>query len=352
MKKSTFWHALVVILLVVGFLALKTYRDAGEFKRIQAIGGEGCRLISGVQSSEDITIDRESGVAFISSDDRRPYLQGALGARGAVFGYRLAAPDATPVNLTPNVPFDFHPHGLCYYADTAGIRRLFVVNHRPEGHFIEMFDWDGETLQYKRSIADPLMHSPNDVAAVGPDRFYVTNDHGNRTRFGKMIEEYLQLARSYVLYYDGRGFRKVADGLAYANGIQVSADGTTVYVAATVSQAVFVYERDGDTGDLRLKTKVDLGTGVDNLELDEKGSLWVGAHPKLLTFTRYARNPQVRSPSQVLRIRWRRGGHYDVDYIYASDGSPLSGSSVATVYNRSLFIGSVFDPAFLVCSLP
>jgi sugar lactone lactonase YvrE len=36
-----------------------------------------------------------------------------------------------------------------------------------------------------------------------------------------------------VLYYDGQSFRKVAQALAYANGINISSDGQTVYVAAT-----------------------------------------------------------------------------------------------------------------------
>jgi len=66
------------------------------------------------------------------------------------------------------------------------------------------------------------MHSPNDILPVGPTSFYVTNDHGNSTVLGRMAEEYLQLARSYVLYYDGQNFRKVAEALAYANGINMT----------------------------------------------------------------------------------------------------------------------------------
>jgi len=305
-----------------------------------------------VQSSEDITIDLETGMAFISSDNRRRTTRGDFSEQGAIYGYDLAAEHPVLVNLTREFKKPFYPHGIGFFRPADGGRPLLLaVNHTPEGHFVEIFEYDGQSLIHRQSVSGELMHSPNDVAAVDRDKFYVTNDHGSSSRWGKTIEEYLQLARSYVLYYDGTGFRKVAKGLAYANGIQVSADGKTVYVAATVSRAVFVYDRDMETGELTLRQKIDLRTGVDNLEIDAEGNLWLAAHPKLLTFVRYAKDPTQLSPSQVLRIRWRGLGRYDIDYIYSNDGSRLSGSSVAAVYNGRLLIGSVFDPRFLLCRL-
>jgi arylesterase/paraoxonase len=104
-----------------------------------------------------------------------------------------------------------------------------VVNHPRDGHFVEIFDYRGGKLVHRQSVSGALMHSPNDVLPVGPAAFYVTNDHGNATSFGRMAEEYLQLARSYVLYYDGKSFRKVAEALAYANGINISPDGQIVW---------------------------------------------------------------------------------------------------------------------------
>jgi len=40
------------------------------------------------------------------------------------------------------------------------------------------------------------MHSPNDVIPVGPRAFYVTNDHGNTSELGRLVEEYLLENRS------------------------------------------------------------------------------------------------------------------------------------------------------------
>ena len=91
------------------------------------------------------------------------------------------------------------------------------------------------------------MHSPNDVAPTGARTFYVTNDHGYTTELGRMMEEYLQFAKSFILYYDGKAFKRVAEGLAYANGVALSPDRGRVYAAATVGQEYSgVRPRKGD----------------------------------------------------------------------------------------------------------
>ncbi len=348
MFKKKWFRVAVTLLFVLGFLVLKTYRDAGEFKAIQSIGGEDCRLITGVLSSEDITIHPQTGMAFISSDDRRAFVQGKSPKNGAILGFDLSQSAPELMNLTPELPFVFRPHGigLIVISDTTF---LFVVNHRPDASYVEIFAFDGERLHHLESIHGEPMHSPNDVLPVGRRRFYVTNDHGSSSGWGKTLEDYLQLERSYLLYYDGQSFRKVAGGMGYANGVNMSPDGKQVYVAATTSKAVFVFDRDPESGDLTPRQKIDLGTGVDNIEVDANGDLWIGAHPKLLTFVAYSENAEKRSPSQVVRIQWRSRGNYDIHYVYASDGRPLSGSSVAAVWGEHLLIGSVFDPAFLWC---
>ena len=339
----------VVLLLAVAALAFKTFRDAGEFKTIKPHFKGEASLVSGVLSSEDITIDPRTGMAFISSDDRRPWFHGGKGQAGAIYGYNLASASPRLVNLTRDFGKDFHPHGIGLYIAENGRSSLFVVNHRKEGQFVEIFDFNGKKLSHRVSVSGDLMSSPNDVLPVAPGKFYVTNDHGNHSKFGKMVEDYLQLARAYVLYYDGKHFRKVAQGLKYANGINMSADGKTVYVASTTGHSISFYTREPVSGSLIFRRAINLGTGPDNIEVDEKGRLWIGAHPKLLTFVKYAKNPGHRSPSQVLQITLRPGGDDLVKEVYLNNGDPLSGSSVAAFFHHTILIGSVFDPHFLVC---
>jgi arylesterase / paraoxonase len=339
------------VLLVVG-LGIKTFYDAGEFKTISPHFKGKCRPISGVLSSEDITIHPRSGLVFISSDDRRAWFQGVKGKQGAIMAYDLKKQINPPSNLTQGFSREFHPHGIGLFAAPDGRSRLFVVNHTQKGHFVEIFDYKAGRLIHRESISSPLMHSPNDVIPVGLRSFYVTNDHGNASRWGKTLEEYLQLSRSYVLYFDGQNFRKVAEGLSYANGINTSSDGKTVYVAATVGQTIQVYDRDIANGALSLKRSIDVGTAPDNIERDEKGNLWIGAHPKLLSFVKYSKDPSFLSPSQILRIKAEKDGSVKLEEEYLNSGRPLSGSSAASVFGQTLLVGSVFDDRFLVCERP
>lgn len=342
---------LIVIAALIGVFVLKTYRDAGQFKRIVPLPLDDVRVEAGVISSEDITIDTRTHIAYISSADRRALTQNKPQQPGAVFAYALQDTAAGVQRLEHDAPAEFHPHGIALFYENDSTLTLYAVNHNNDGHFIEIFEVAGEQLRHRKSISDPMMHSPNDVLVVAPERFYVTNDHGSAGEWGKTFEDYLQLNRSYVLYYDGHRFRQVAGGLAYANGINMSPDGSHVYVAATVDQAVYVYERNSTTGDLRFFERIKLGTGVDNLEVDESGTIWIGAHPQLLSFVKYANNPANLSPSHVLRVRPLAEGGYAIRNVFVDEGELLSGSSVAAYFDGWLLIGSVFDPRFLVSHL-
>jgi arylesterase/paraoxonase len=349
--KKAIITVLILALILVG-LGVKTFYDAGEFKEITPHFNGQVKTIAGVLSSEDITVHPQTAMAFISSDDRRAHWSVNNQSRqGAIYGFDLDSVNPRLMNLTEDFSQELNPHGIGWWMAENGDLSVFVVNHRRDGHFVEIFDYRGGKLVHRQSVSGALMHSPNDVLPVGSDTFYVTNDHGNSSVLGRMAEEYLQLARSYVLYYDGKNFRKVAKALAYANGINMSSDGQTVYVAATVGQKIYLYDRDLNTGDLSLRRTIAAGTGVDNIEIDQKGNLWIGCHPKLLTFVNYSKNPEVLSPSQVIKVENRVSGQYEIKEVYMSNGQPLSGSSVAAVFENTLLIGSVFDGRFLLCRL-
>ncbi|MEW6264379.1 MAG: SMP-30/gluconolactonase/LRE family protein [Thermodesulfobacteriota bacterium] len=338
----------LVILTVAGFVVKTMYR-AGEFKTLQPYSRWDCRKITGLTGSEDITLNQSTGLAFISAVDFRARSIERKYPQGAVYGYDLAAADPTLVNLTADFKKGFFPHGLGLYAAPDGKTSLFVVNHQPQGSRIEVFDYQAGRLVHRRTVTDPLLHSPNDVTPVGPDRFYVTNDHGYTSKAGRTLEDFLQLAQAQILYYDGRGFQVVAEGLAYANGINISPDGERVYVAETVGRRIKVFRRNQDSGRLTLEASIDVDAGVDNIEVDRSGRLWIGAHPKLLSFVRYSKDPARRSPSQVIKAEVIPGGGLVASTEFLDLGEALSGSSVAAVFQDYLLIGSVFDDCFLLC---
>jgi arylesterase/paraoxonase len=342
--------AAIIIFLVIAWRVVDTIRHAGEFKTLTPHFSGQTRKIGGVVGAEDITIHPQTGVAFISSSDRRALGRGEP-AQGAIYAYDLKSENPEPKNLTSAFDQELHPHGISLYLGENGEASLFAVNHRADGEHIEIFDYRDSTLVHRESIRGELMTSPNDVVAVGPRSFYATNDHGNVSALGRTAEEYLQLARSYVLYYDGQNFKKVEGGLSYANGINVSRDGKTIYVAACVGLKINIYDRDMASGALQLAKEIPLGTGVDNIELDAEGNLWVAAHPQLLTFTRHAKDAAKFSPSEILKLSFLANGDYKIDQIYLNDGGEISGSSVGAVLANKLLIGSVFENHFLLCEM-
>jgi arylesterase / paraoxonase len=347
--------ALLVGLGVAAFI-LDTLYVAGSFKRIVPHFEGTCRKVP-ITGVEDMTAALDDRDLFLSSDDRRAAMAGHA-TPGAIWLYDLTG-ETPPRRLTPETVKEFHPHGIGYWPVAPGRGRVFVVNH-PDGasmggdsrrHSIEIFDWADGQLVHRSTLSDAALFSPNDIVAVGPDRFYVTNDHGN-SGFARTIEEWFRLARANVVYFDGKAMRVAAEGIAFANGINVSEDGRTLYVASTIGRALLVYDRDPETGVLTNRRDVSLYTAPDNIERAADGHLWIGAHPKLLRLVDHAKDAKALSPSQVLEVTPRPDGSFLTSEIFLDDGSQLSASSVALRSGKHLLVGPVFDDHFLDCTMP
>ena len=343
---------LIVLLCLVAATALVFARlhRAWHFRPIEPFFSGACATIPGVVGAEDITVNRRTGIAYLSVCDRRSAVAGK-GAGGGIYAYDLNLPAPVPVRIDTGLPGDFQPHGICLFTGEKGKVSLFVVNHGNGRDTIEIFDLDGQTLVHRKTHTDPMLVSPNDVAAVAADRFYVTNDHGSRNDLGKTLEDYLGLKRSGVVYYDGQGFRQVASGIGYANGIALGPGGQALYVCATTEGTVRVYQCELTSGALTLDQTVDCGTAVDNVEVDPSGVLWIGAHPKPFRFVMHARSDRYRSPSEVITLTRGSGGAFSHQTVFLDDGTLLSGSAVGATHGDRLLIGSVFEPFFLDCRM-
>ncbi|MCU0356931.1 MAG: SMP-30/gluconolactonase/LRE family protein [Cyclobacteriaceae bacterium] len=354
MKRTVILVSLVLLFLA-GLIYFGLLLPAGVFKTIRPhFNGSITTLDFSVAGPEDITIDQEHGLAFISADDRRAHASGNASDRGEIYLLDLSNSVYQPRAKAPPSLTDFHPHGISLWISPEGKRFLFVINHRQQNpaHVVERFEFRNDSLVHLESIADDkLMTSPNDLVAVGERSFYVTNDHYfDKPGLSRTLEDYLQRAIAYVNYYDGKSFRKVAEGIAYANGITVSPDQTKIIVAATTGRNVQIYQRDAGDGSLILDYILPVNTGVDNIEVDTQGNLWIGCHPQLLKFVAHAKDPVNFSPSQVLKLI-PEGTTYRVEEILLNDGTAYSGSSVAAVYQNTLLIGSVFEKSILICTL-
>lgn len=354
-RKRKLLVVLGVLVLIFGGFVLRTLIRAGAFLTIEPHGPAPLRIIEGFRGGTEDLVFRPGGrEVFVSSADfRDPTTPGGIFLADVQAG--------TMREVTPKLDFPLQPHGLDLWVG-EGRQRLFVVNHRNGSgftqvagdvsevqHTIEIFDVsDDGSLTYVATRSGPALVSPNDVGAAGFDTFYVSNDHGWGPGLPRLIEEFGQLPIGNVVYFDGSAFREVYSGTQYANGVKVTPDGKTVYLAESVGGCVTRFDRDPTNGDLTRRSKTPRFGGPDNISLDDDGSLWIAAHPKMLTFLSYAEDPHTRtSPSQILRMT-SSGDAWTSEEVYLSAGKPMSAATVAAPGNSVIVVGAVFEPKIMV----
>ncbi len=331
----------VLIVFYVGHILIST----GFFRTIESqFEGTLLKKIS-LPGAEDMTLSRIDSFLIVSSTDRATYPP-LEEEKGGLYLIDLKTKDFNPIALTTDYKGGFAPHGISLFKKDSTYQ-VAVVNHTEKGHSIELFELANHQLKHLKTMTDENMIRPNDVVLIGPDEFYFTNDHGYTKGIGKFIEEYAGLAFSNVVHYKNGTYKVAAEGIAYANGINYDATNNRLYVASARGFLVKVFTKEKD-GTLTFIEDIDCETGVDNIELDEEGNLWIGAHPNLLRFSAYAKGKKESSPSEIIKINYRSKGDYSIEKVFISDGTDMSASSVATPWNNFIFTGNVMDDHFLI----
>lgn len=338
------------LLAGTGFAGFALLSSFNQFGRVEGEFGGSCSPVAGIAGPEDLQIDPVSRLAFISSMDRRA---GKNPPRGGVYVFEIDDPlsDSGWRERTGGSPERLQPLGLHFYSD-GSTRRLFVVNAATNA--VELYEVAGDgDLTHIETFAERRLTSPNDVVAVGPRSFYVTNDAapGRDTLLGR-LHFLFRAGSGSVLYFDGTSWRLAADNLRFANGVSANADQSRVYVAETSGATLKIFDRDLDNGALALVKSVPMGAAIDNINVDPSGALWIGAHQKPLKLAAYARNPETKAPSLVIRYDDVDGSLAKPREIYADDGVEISASTAAARLGRILMIGGLAEEKFLICELP
>lgn len=333
---------LLIIIAYVGYIFYTT----GFFRKVEnSFGGTIEKQIE-IPGVEDMQISYEDDFILFSSDDRARRRDGNT-VQGHLYYMDLTNRTYRPVQLTTNLKIPFYPHGISMIRIAENRYRVYAINHVEGKHSIEVFELYGDSLTHIQTLQDNSMISPNDIVAVDRERFYFTNDHGYTDGLGKLAEEYLGWAASNVVYFNGKDYREVADGIAYANGINLDFKRSLLFVASPRDFLVKVFHIK-DTGNLDFIEDVDCGTGVDNIEFSPDGKIWIGCHPNLLTFAAYAKGEETISPSEIITIDYRNKGDYSKEIVYLDNGEHVSASTVAVTYKDLIFVGNVMDRHFLV----
>lgn len=344
---KTILKALLMVILLSGGFILYILSSSGFFREIEPIlDGKIIQKIP-IAGAEDIMVFTSDDFALVSATDRAMWSD--TYRSGGLYYLDLKADELTPVLLDHTANTEFQPHGISAYKKDS-IYHLAVINHANSQHTIEIFELVQSQLTHKKTLKDKSMIQPNDVLLINEDQLYFTNDHGYTKGVGKFMEEYLGLALSNVVYFDGQTYQEVADDIAYANGINLDKTRNLMFISSPRDFSVKVYDRLED-GSLSFIEDIPCGTGVDNIEFDTQGDLLIGCHPNLLQLASFRRDSSAYSPSEVIRVNYKEKGAYTVEKIYIEDGSDMSASSVATVYEDLLFVGSAVDTKFLVLEM-
>ncbi|UTW56300.1 hypothetical protein [Kordiimonas sp. SCSIO 12610] len=338
-------------LMVIIYMGINVTRASGAFINPTPTDNQLCQAVDVFPGTEDVTIDQNTGMVFVSAANRR-VPNGGTPDQGGIYAFPIDDPSSVR-KVSIDGPADFQPHGISLWRGDRGdgtiITRLFVINHATTGeNHIELFDVAADgSLSYFESIQFQDLTSPNDILAVGPSSFYATIDRKYKNGLMASLEAYLALPLASTVYFDGfEGFTAV-EGLKYANGINMSADGNIVYIAEVLRREIGVYARTPASGALKYIKSIPVDTGPDNIEVGGDGSLYVAGHPYVFEFLKHAEDAAHISPSQVLKINPATD---QVDTIFMDDQGLINAASVGAPYGDKLIIGAVFDGHVLVCA--
>lgn len=341
----------VYLLAIVAFIVAGTVAWVGysfrQFETVETVGALDCMPVVGVHGAADIEPVPDTAIAYLSSLDRRGDAE-----RGMILRFDTDNPldSASWKDRTGGQPVVFQPMGIDYYASTLPdgrtLQRLFVVN--VAGPEVLLYDIDAAgDLIMREVFRDPRLTSPNDVVATGPRSFYVSNDTaaGSKSLRGK-VDFLLGLRTGDVLHYDGNSWSEVVDGLAFPNGLALTEDGETLYIAEMRAKKLLTYERNPETDAISRDDALRLQAFPDNVSVDASGRVLIGAMPQPLSVTAYDEGLRDTAASSLLEV------HSDgiVETVFQDPGEVLSAATVGVRTGNKLLIGSRAADRFLMCN--
>jgi len=217
----------------------------------------------------------------------------------------------------------FTTHGVYVAPGTGPQHKLFVVGHGAR-ESIEVFDVDtrgaSPVLTWVGCAIAPDPIGLNSVRGL-PDGGFITTNFLPRNQPMQAMMNGTMNGEIWE-WHTASGWQKVPGSEASgANGVELSADGKTLYVAAWGSQSFFTLSRGANPP---VRKEIDLGFRIDNIHWAKDGTLLsVG---------------QVGQDWQVAKI------HPDtlkVEQVYAQKDMPgFGGGTVALEVGDTLWVGS------------
>lgn len=254
---------------------------------------------------------------------------------------------------------------------------IFAVNHKPNAaHFgansspdahkgrsvIEVFHHviGSDSAQHLRTIFHDLIRTPNDIVALSPLSFLVTNDHYHREGHMRTLEDlYFRAKWTDTIRVDfkvGDAIKKDTDGVEATvalqgihnnNGIGRGRTDNEIALVSTVSGVLNLvdFSRPGNDADTLIKEKIHLDSTLDNPSYfsdpyysevsDTSGFVLAGlSHAK--DFGRFT-EPGFKHGAIVWKVSPAKGkepgsaDYWEKKIIFQDDGSRLNTGTVAVI---------------------
>jgi hypothetical protein len=233
---------------------------------------------------------------------------------------------------------NFTSHGLSLLPGKKNVHRLFVVGHGAR-EAIEIFELDAQSRTPALKwigcavAADPI--GLNSVRGL-PDGGFIASNFlprgGNQAATQRMMagEKNGELWE----WHTASGWQKVpASEAAGANGLEMSADGKTLFVAAWGSQSFFRLSRGAAPPK---RDEIPLGFRVDNIRWARDGSILAAGQGAVETVV-------VKIDPKTLAVK---------DVLRRPPGNGFAGGTVAVEVGSSYWVGSFAGDRIAVFSAP
>jgi hypothetical protein len=229
----------------------------------------------------------------------------------------------------------FGAHGIAIRDDRNGRSTVLAVNHGREAIEVFKLNAAGETPSIRWVGCVPMDETiyVNSVAFLPGDGFVFTKfyDPKNRPPFGNNIGQ--KPTGGVFEWHPETGVRPIAGTeLSFANGIEVSKDGKSLYVAAWGAQELVRFT--GSNGSIK-KDVVKIDFSPDNLRWAPDGKILVAGQ------NRESSTAGGMSPFKGWTVAKLDPETMEVSEIFKDHGeSPLQNASAAIDVDGTLWIGS------------
>ncbi|KAI5237861.1 serum paraoxonase/arylesterase family protein [Aureobasidium subglaciale] len=272
----------------------------------------------------------------------------------------------------------FVTHGIDVIADPSAKDTvyIFAVNHQPNPEFvasrrehiqksnsrIELFRHviGTSTAKHIRTISHPRVETPNDIHAISPTEFYVTNDHFYREGLMRELESVApvkwsntQLVSITDLYAtspsEGLEVQTALTGIKNNNGLGHIHESEEVTVVSAERGILYRTFPHAENKTLEVRESIHLDSTLDNptwyhdpwaTDSDNRSGYILAGLARGLDLASNTKNPEAKDPVYVWLVQrnpsptlseGQQEGNWEKKLIFQDDGAKVRTASAAVV---------------------